>query len=235
MNINIEKTLKHVHWGYIVSMGLLFLFIGLVTSIQTKNQAEMTNIKQAPSRQLEEMVALYKESEEKKVTLEKQVSDLRKQIEKLQGQSNPGLSKPQLQKMYEIAGLTEIKGIGIKITLDDRQSSKLATPDNDGLVHSDDLLKMVNELKSAGAKAISVNNQRLVATSEIIEAGSSIMINQTRLVSPYVIKAIGDPEALKVALTFRGSIVEFLRFYGIEVAIEPQQKPLAIPPYTGKL
>jgi uncharacterized protein YlxW (UPF0749 family) len=61
------------------------------------------------------------------------------------------------------------------------------------------------------------------------------MINQTRLVSPYVIKALGDPEALKVALSFRGSIVEYLRFYGIDVKIEPSEQPISVPPYTGSL
>lgn len=216
-------------------MGLLFLFIGLVISIQTKKQAEIENIKNTPSRELESINALLKESEEKKQSLEKQVGDLRKEIEKYQTKKSPGLTKPELEKIYQLAGLTEIKGSGIKVTLDDRNSSKLATSDNDGLVHSDDILKMVNELKSAGATAISVNNQRLVTTSEIIESGSSVMINQTRLVAPYVVKAIGDPETLKVALTFRGSITEYLRFYGIDVKIEQQKATLIIPAYTGKI
>lgn len=215
-------------------MGVLFLFIGLVISIQTKSQAEKESFGKAPARQLEDMVALLKESEEKRDDLQKQLSNIKKQIEELRSSKEIGIPKAQQDKIYQLAGLTEVKGKGLRVILDDRSSSNFATPDNDGLVHSEDILKLVNELKSAGASAISVNNQRLVTTSEIVDAGSSIMVNQTRLVSPYSIQATGDPEALEASLTFRGSILEYLKFYGIDVKVQPQQK-VTIPPYTGKL
>ena len=229
-----NKVIKK-NWGYIIPMGFLCLFIGLMVASQTKIQAKMESIKQAPSRQLEQTVALLKEAEEKKINLEKQVSALRKQIEELHNSSDTGIPQEQMDKIYQLAGLTEVKGKGISVELDDRNSSKLATTDNDGLVHSDDILKLVNELKSAGATALAINNQRLVTTSEIIEAGSSIMVNQTRLVSPYTIYAIGDPETLKVSLSIRGSIIEYLRFYGINVKIITNSTPMALPPFTGKL
>lgn len=66
MQINIEKNLKNISPGYVISMGLLFLFVGLVISQQTRSQAEIETIKNAPSRQLESVTALLKESEEKK-------------------------------------------------------------------------------------------------------------------------------------------------------------------------
>lgn len=229
-----KKQANIIRYGYIISMGLLCLFIGVVIANYTKQQAEFEAIKQAPSRQLEQTVALLKESEEKKSNLEHQVRDLKKQIEKLQNSQESGIPEEQLKKIYQLAGLTEVKGKGIIVVLDDRGSSKIATTDNDGLVHSDDILKLVNELKSAGATAISVNNQRFVTTTEVVESGTSVMINQTRLVSPYEIKAIGDPEALKTGLNFRGSIIEYLKFYGIDIQIEQKEK-LVIPHYTGKM
>lgn len=229
-----NKFYKNIHPGYIVSMGLLLLFIGFIIANYTKQQAELETIKQAPSRQLEQTVALLKESEEKKKNLEVQLIELRKQVDKLRGTQQTGMPQDQLKKIYQLAGLTEVKGKGIKVILDDRGSSKIATADNDGLVHSDDVLKLVNELKSAGATSISVNNQRMVTTSEVVESGASIMINQTRLVSPYEIKALGDPEALKTGLNFRGSIIEYLKFYGINIIIEDVDN-LVIPHYTGKL
>ena len=237
MGRTIEKNLKNINIGYVISMGVLCLIVGLVIAIQTKTQAETEAIKQAPSRQLEQTVALLKEAEEKKANLEKQLSELRKQIEGMQKAPDQAVSKENMDKVYMLAGLTEVEGKGIKVTLDDRNSSKNATPDNDGLVHAEDVLKLANDLKSGGATAISVNNQRLVTTSEIVDvdAGSSMLINQTRLVSPYVITALGDPDALKVSLTFRGGIVEFLRFYGIDVKIDTIDKGLKIPPYTGKI
>ncbi len=41
-----------------------------------------------------------------------------------------------------------------------------------------DLLQLVNELKLAGAEAISINNERVVSTTEIANVGSQfILIN----------------------------------------------------------
>lgn len=238
MAINIIKLIRNIariNWPYIITMGLVAILIGVIISVQTKLYASKDTAQQVPTRQLERMVALLKDSEEKKESLEKQLTELRKQLEKIQESPSTPLSEEQLNKVYRAAGLTEVKGIGIEVIIDDIKASKQVSPNNDGVVHSDDLLKLVNELKSAGAMAISINNQRIVTTTEIIEAGNSIIVNQTRLVAPYTIKAIGDPETLKVALSFRGSIVEYLRFYDIDVTINTPQKEISIPPYTGKL
>lgn len=56
----------------------------------------------------------------------------------------------------------------------------------------DDLLKLINELNSAGAEAISINDERIVAMSDLFPVSSFILINGERTTSPYEIKAIGD-------------------------------------------
>lgn len=235
MSFNVKEKFKNITIGYVISMGILFLFIGIAISSYTKNKVENETITKLPSRQLEELVALLKESETKKIELEKQLAEFRKEINNIQKNPKSSLPKTQLNKIYKLAGLTEIKAKGIIIKIDDIKSSKLATAGNDGLIHSDDLLKLVNELKSSGATAISINNQRLVTTSEIVESGGSVMINQTRLSAPYVIKAIGDSEVLKTSLEFRGSIVEYLRFYGIDIKIDATPKIVTVSAYTGKI
>ncbi len=72
------------------------------------------------------------------------------------------------------------------------------------LIHDEDLLKLVNELKAAGAEAITVNEQRVVASTEIRCAGPTISVNNNRISPPYVIQAIGDPAGLESALKMRG-------------------------------
>ncbi|MCK7485981.1 MAG: DUF881 domain-containing protein [Bacillus subtilis] len=124
--------------------------------------------------------------------------------------------------MHQVAGLTPASGQGIIAKLDDRDvepkpdnSSNVIS--NDGLVHSEDVLKIVNELKVGGAKAISINNQRLVVTTEITTSGNSILVNGEKLNPPYIIKAIGTPETLDSALKIRGGIVEYLEVFGIKI------------------
>ena len=101
------------------------------------------------------------------------------------------------------------------------------------LSYDDDLLKVINELKAAGAEALSVNEQRLIATSEIRCAGPTVSVNNHRSSPPYVIKAIGDPKTLDAALKMRGGVVETLKFWGIQVAINVVEDKLEIPAYSG--
>ena len=115
-----------------------------------------------------------------------------------------------------LAGLTPVQGPGIIVTLNDSQ--KLAphipagfAPPN--LIHDTDIAAVVNELKAAGAEAISVNGQRLVATSAIRCVGPTIFINYTPQAPPFVIKAIGDSKALQTAMELPSSITKQIRTY----------------------
>ena len=61
---------------------------------------------------------------------------------------------------------------------------------------------LVNELKAAGAEAISINNQRIVYDSYIVDlADTFVSVNGERLVSPYTVKAIGNSTYLESGLS----------------------------------
>jgi len=143
-----------------------------------------------------------------------------------------------LEKAQFQAGLTDVKGPGIIVTLND---SKVAfpgglppgmTPPN--IIHDTDINQVTNELKAAGAEAISVNDQRLVAVSPIRCAGPTIFVNNTPQTPPYVITAIGNPKILATALNISGGIAEQIRHYDpAMLKIEKANKPVVIPAYSG--
>ena len=83
---------------------------------------------------------------------------------------------------------------------------------------------MLNELRAAGAEAISLNDQRIVAMSEVRCAGPTVSVNNVRSAPPYVIKAIGAPKTLTSALRLRGGVVETFEFWGIQVKIKAADK-----------
>jgi uncharacterized protein YlxW (UPF0749 family) len=207
----------------------------LIVSTQTKVYIDAENSKIPESRQLNQLVVLLKDSQNKKIDLEKQLIKIRQQFNDIsKGKLPESLADNQLQKLYQISGLTSVAGKGIIIKLDDRNNISKASANNDALVQSDDILKIINELKASGAKAISVNNLRLVTTSEVVTAGSNIMINQTRLVPPYIIKAVGPTDTMIASLKMRGGIVEYLEVFGIKVTIK--EKPdITVSPFTGSL
>lgn len=151
------------------------------------------------------------------------------------GESSGELLKKELEELRMVAGLTEVFGEGVIVTIND--SSKEGRQGDDPnlfIVHDEDLLKVVNVLKAAGAEAISVNGLRITALSEISCAGPVILINQTRLAPPYVITAIGNKNNLQASLNMRGGIVEKLTFWGIEVDVETHDY-VTVPSYRGKV
>ena len=241
---NQQEIKKSRSVGYLASMGIMLLLLGAIISSQTIKHRNAEKSRIPETRQIDQLVLLLKDTENKKNGMEKQLARLRQQVHEMDVKSLPaGLSNPQLQRLYQIAGLTSIKGLGIEIKLVDAsitdksfqgysQDNNLIN--NDGLIHSDDILKIINELKAAGATALSVNNQRIITTSEIVTAGSSIMVNQARVIPPYVIKAVGPADTMISALKMRGGIAEFLEAFGIQVTIS-KKNDLKVTPYTGSL
>jgi uncharacterized protein YlxW (UPF0749 family) len=238
MNDN-KKSFKSIfsiqNLEYVSTMGILFLVLGLIISTQSKKHAELQMAQLPVERQLNGMVALLKETQNKKADLETEFTKLKNQVRMMNNtSSSEDITNRQLKSLYQIAGLTPMNGEGVVIKLNDEQPNKNISSSelmsNDGLVHSEDLLKLINELKAAGAKAIAINNQRLVTTSEIVTAGNNILVNQAKLSPPYVIKAIGETNTMSSALKIRGGIMEYLEVYGIKVTIEKKDN-VSIPAY----
>ena len=140
----------------------------------------------------------------------------------------------------KILGLSEVTGNGLIITINDNQDISLnswfADP-NLLVVHDADLISVVNELKNAGAEAISINEQRLVTTSAIECDGNIIKVNGEKIGAPFTIKAIGLPEVLINVDRFGGYLDNLRETRYLKVSIEKatDKKTITIPKYTGIL
>jgi uncharacterized protein YlxW (UPF0749 family) len=141
--------------------------------------------------------------------------------------------KDEIGQLSVMAGTKALKGEGLVITLDD--GDKILEPDlrTDSLVHDSDILTVVNELKAAGAEAISVNDQRITANSAIRCVGPVIQINNQKVAAPFAIKAIGNAQYLESALTIKNGVVDSLKNqYGVSVELK-RDKNVQIPAYQG--
>jgi uncharacterized protein YlxW (UPF0749 family) len=141
----------------------------------------------------------------------------------------------ELQNANMAAGLIPVEGPGVILTLDDsKRSLQPGENPNNLLVHEKDILNLVNEFKTSGAEAVSVNDQRITALSEIRCAGTTILVNWNKIGPPFVIKAIGDPDMLESGLSIRGGRLEMLKALGIQISIKKSEN-VEIPGYTGML
>lgn len=131
-----------------------------------------------------------------------------------------------IQDLKALAGTEAMQGSGIVVTLDDtRAINKIAVDagyydPNVYVIHDSDILLVINELRVARAEAISVNGQRITASSTIRCVGPVIQINGIRLTAPFKISAIGDPDTLSATLKLRGGIIDMIEQADIDVIIE---------------
>lgn len=140
-----------------------------------------------------------------------------------------------LKNMKMISGFVDLEGPGIIVKLNDSERDLYEGENpNDVVVHEQDVVIIVNELKIAGAEAISINGQRIMYLSEIKCSGPTITINDHIYGQPFIIKAIGDPATLDAAIKSPDSYSALVRSYGLTV--ESQTSPwVRISKYQGEI
>lgn len=114
----------------------------------------------------------------------------------------------QIQALKEKIGLTDKRGTGVVVTLDD---SARGSATADTISHAADLRDIINVLWKNGAQAISINNERVVLNTSIDCIVNTILINNTKTTPPYTISAIGDSRQLSSALKNAANLPEIAK------------------------
>lgn len=171
------------------------------------------------------------------------LSNSEKQLDKIREKSTQNDSsslekEEQITLNNKLLGKTDLVGQGIELTLKDdpdatRETIGIFEDISDHIIHDADLRFIVNELKNAGAEAISINGQRLVSTTAITCIGNVIKVNDEKITSPFTIKAIGLSESL-AGINRPGDYIELLKENGIQVTIKKSNN-IQIPKYTGAI
>jgi len=144
--------------------------------------------------------------------------------------------KAQIGDYGMFIGLNKVEGSGIILKINDGTTNVREENENEvknKLLHDSDMALVLNELRVAGAEAISVNNHRVVPWSGVICNWAFIGFDDGGMeYAPFNIYAIGDPEKLKAALLEDGSHVKQLMFRKLYVDIQEVDK-IIMPPTTS--
>lgn len=142
-----------------------------------------------------------------------------------------------LQKAKILAGLTEVHGPGLQVTLMDSKkqthSLRSSMEAANALIHDTDVQAVLNELGQSGAEAIAINGQRIITKTSLRCVGPTILINNVPLVPPYVISAIGDPDTLWGGINLPFGVLENLRRVDPDMVKLEKMKDMVIPAFTG--
>ena len=207
------------------SIALVCIVLGIMLAVQFRTTQDIRSSVQY--QRVEDLT-------QRLIQTEKERNALLEQTRNLRQSSIGGTAAAELESVKMGAGLVALQGSGIIVTVDDTKPAAPVGSKNPNLylIKDEDLLKILNELRAAGAEAISINNQRLIATSEIRTAGPYISINNTNFAAPFEIKAIGDPATLENALKLRGGVIETLQFWGMRIDVT-QSASVQIPAFKG--
>ncbi len=152
------------------------------------------------------------------------------------GNSATGTLNNELQQNRDFAGLTEVTGPGVQVTLVDSKRTDIQPNDpmfQNNLIHDADVGLVINELKAAGAEAIAVNGQRIVATSSVRCVGPVIHVNSVPSAPPYIISAIGDADAMYGGMNTPNGVLDKLRQWDPAMAKCEKSKLLKLPAFVG--
>ena len=138
----------------------------------------------------------------------------------------------QLQEAKVFAGLTEVEGPGLLVTLRDSAKAPQAFV-QEQIIHDGDVLRVVNELWNAGAEAIAVNGHRVVTDTSVRCVGSTILVNNTPVASPVEIRALGDASTMQGALNLPAGVLAEIRSIDPSMVQLSPVKAMRLPAFSG--
>lgn len=215
-----------------LSISIITMILGIMLAIQFRTNRYIEQ--SVPADRAQELVAELSKLEKDNIKLDREIEDLGYKLE----QAKKGQSQAQaaildeLKKSRMMAGITTVTGTGIEVMLDNPPSPSRRS--GISIIRDEDLLRVANDLKGAGAEAISINGHRLISTSEVRQAGSFINVNLDRTEPPFHILAIGNPEKLKSSLEISGGLADYFRDLGIVVKTQTLNS-VTVPGYGNNL
>lgn len=221
-------------------IALLFVsvFLGVILSIQFKTINKTVGDGILPTQRAQQLAIELKKAQNERETQTKRIEELESKIQQYEmSEVGKDVYAENLyndaMKYRTLAGYSDLEGPGIIIEIND---PPVDLEYGEGYTIIDELdliLQVISVLNAADAEAISINDQRYTAFTEIERAGNHIEINGTSTNTPIIIKAIGRPETLESAVNLKGGIVRLLRDFDYLVQVTKESN--IIIPKTRKI
>lgn len=220
-----------------LAIGVVCVILGVLLAVQLRSVKVNTAENSAAAGRLETLQGLYNETLDKLDATQAELNASQAELQKFREEAASGSSfnealKSEVEQLELQAGLTDVEGPGVMVAMRDSTAVSVTGDDQKYIIHDSDLLTVLNDLRDAGAEAISLNGERILSTSEVRCAGAVVIVNGRRYAAPFVFNAIGDSTTLYNALTMRGGVVDVLGQWKIDVKVTPSEK-VTVPKYNG--
>lgn len=222
--------------------------LGALLGLSLKTQDRIRG-QQIGDMRVNKLAGAYSELRETVLDQKKRIADLQANLFKYQKAATDETQKLQLlsadlQKANVLAGMVAVSGPGVDVTLRDSKNPPPKPTDMSQeayvelsrpyLIHDQDIQMVINELRAAGAEAIAVNDQRVVATTPVRCVGPSVLVNNVPTNgSPVHIQAIGDPDTLVSSLTMTNGVSDQYKFTDPTMFSMDKKESLTLPAFAG--
>ncbi len=206
-----------------VALAVVTFLLGFLVVVQLQAQQAGTGLETQSSQDLTLLVANVTTRNDQ---LRGDVSDLQRQLDTITaaragGETALGQLRADLERVRIWAGIDAASGPGIRVLLF-------------GGVPAGAVSDLVNELRNAGAEAISVGGVRVVAGTVVAGPAGDLSVENTALGARIEILAIGNPPALTGALTRPGGIVAQLQATYDDAQVEVTPLDMVTLPATDR-
>lgn len=218
-----------------IALIFVSIFLGIILSIQFKTINRSVGEGILPTQRAQQLAIELKKAQNEREAQAKRIEELESKIQQYEmSEVDKDVYAENLyndtMKYRMLAGYSDLEGPGIVIEINDPPVD-LEYGEGYSLIDELDLvLQVISVLNAADAEAISINDHRYTAFTEIERAGNHIEINGTSTNTPIIIKAIGKPETLESAVNLKGGIVRLLRDYDYLVQVTKESN-IVIPKY----
>lgn len=222
-------------WHNYMALGLISVILGIILSIQFNTIKDTAGEGILPTQRAQQLAIELKRVQEERDVQRNRIEELESKIKQYESQEvdknvyAENLYKDTM-KYRMLAGYLDLEGPGVVIEISDPPVDVQFGNEYSLVDELELVLQVVSVLNAADAEAISINDQRYTAFTEIEKAGNIIEINGASTNSPIVIKAIGDAQKLESALNLKGGIVQWIRNYDYIVQVN-KEKIIEIPKY----
>lgn len=208
-----------------LTIAAVMCILGLLVVIQLRSQSLGSGLEALSAQELTQLVAnLNTRNDQLRVeiaTTERELTDL--QGARARGESSVDQLRTDLGRVRTWSGLDAVNGSGVRVTVT-------------GAISGAGVEDLLNELRNAGAEALSVEDVRVVAGSVVAGDPGALSIENTALDDPFEISALGNSASLTGSLTRSGGIVAQLTatFPDAQITVVPVDA-VAIPGTTRDL
>jgi uncharacterized protein YlxW (UPF0749 family) len=220
-------------------IGFACIILGVFISFQMKFIQGTYLDGSSPTQKSTELLNELNSVKAEKERLIGEIERLEDQLDKIQNSASEESAivknlTDELNRYKAFSGMTKVSGTGVMITIDNPPKDLNLGLDKNIALDYKLMLDLINELNSAGAEAISINEQRMVNSTEVRLAGNQVNVNTIPISPPFVIKAIGNSRTLDSAINIRFGIVQNIQEEGYYIEVK-RVEVLEIPAFNGSM